>query len=408
MSSDPDKSARAFSSAVPIGSARHIIGFVYFTFISYLSVGLPLAVLPAYIHMHMGYSAALAGLVISVQYIATLVTRPMAGRICDHSGARNSVLWGMALCTASGAVLIVASLLDSIPWLSIFVMILSRLLVGVGEGFSATGSSLWGILSAGPPSTSRVITFNGIATYTAIALGAPVGVVMSQHWGLISIGIATTLICACSFFVAVRKRPVAAQPGEQLSAAHVFARIIPHGMALALGGIGYSVLATFITLFFFSHHWSGAALCLTIFGVTFIFARLIFFRTIDLYGGFPVAVVCLAIESLAMILLWQASASWMAFAGSALAGFGFSFVYPALGVEVVRSVPLQNRGSALGLFSVFSDVSFFLTGPIAGAIIGAYGYSSAFLYALVCALVSLAIVVVLLQVQGRKVAKQAE
>ena len=51
----------------------------------------------------MGYSAALAGLVISIQYIATLASRPWAGRISDRAGAKVSVLWGMGACTASGA-----------------------------------------------------------------------------------------------------------------------------------------------------------------------------------------------------------------------------------------------------------------------------------------------------------------
>ena len=76
------------------GGTGHIIGFVYFTFICYLSIGLPLAVLPAYVHLRMGYSAALAGLVISIQYIATLASRPWAGRISDHAGAKVAVLWG--------------------------------------------------------------------------------------------------------------------------------------------------------------------------------------------------------------------------------------------------------------------------------------------------------------------------
>ena len=46
--------------------------------------------------------AVLAEFVISVQYIATLASRPWAGRISDRAGAKVSVLWGMAACTASG------------------------------------------------------------------------------------------------------------------------------------------------------------------------------------------------------------------------------------------------------------------------------------------------------------------
>ena len=76
-------------------------------------------------------------------------------------------------------------------------------------------------------------------------------------------------------------------------------------------------------------------------------------------------------------------------------GFGYSLVFPALGVEAVRRVSLENRGTALGVYTVFADVSFFLVGPVAGAVIGAFGYASVFLFALVCVLAALGIVMVL-------------
>jgi MFS family permease len=89
----------------------------------------------------------------------------------------------------------------------------------------------------------------------------------------------------------------------------------------------------------------------------------------------------------------------MAFGGAALAGLGFSLVFPAIGVEAVKRVTANNRGTALGVYTAFSDVSFFLVGPIAGAVIGVWGYASAFLFALLSVLTSLAIVAVLYQMQ---------
>ncbi len=90
-----------------------------------------------------------------------------------------------------------------------------------------------------------------------------------------------------------------------------------------------------------------------------------------------------------MILLWQAVSPWMAMAGAAISGLGFSLVFPAIGVEAVKRVPEFNRGTALGVYTAFSDVSFFLVGPIAGAIIGFFGYSSVFLFALISVLAHL-------------------
>src|SRR5581483_12437794 len=121
--------------------------------------------------------------------------------------------------------------------------------------------------------------------------------------------------------------------------------VTPHGMALALGGVGYSVLATFVTLFYASRNWNGAALCLTGFGAGFIAVRLLFIRTISRYGGFPVGITCLMIESLGVLLLWRAGSPWAAVVGAALAGCGFSLVFPALGVEAVKLVPERSRGT---------------------------------------------------------------
>ena len=377
------------------GGTWHIVSFVYFTFICYLSIGLPLAVLPAYVHLRMGYSAALAGLVISIQYMATLASRPWAGRISDRTGAKVSVLWGMTACTASGVLLVAAAALHSLPWISVVSLILSRLALGVGESLGSTGATLWGITSAGPKHTAKVISFNGISTYGATAVGAPVGVVLNQQFGLASIGILIIVLCTVSFFLALRKSPVAVTHGEHLPFSAVMFRVLPAGMALALGGVGYSVLATFVTLFYASRHWDGAALCLTAFGVAFIVARLLFIQTINRFGGFRMSIVCLSVESVGILLLWSAASPWTAFSGAALAGFGFSLVFPALGVEAVKRVQEQNRGTALGVFTAFADVSFFLTGPTAGAVIGAFGYASVFLFALASVLVSLGIVLTL-------------
>lgn len=373
------------------GSTQQILTFVGFTGICYFAIGLPLAILPAYVHLRMGFSAALAGLVISIQYVATLLSRPWAGRISDTAGAKVSVLWGMAMCTASGVMLLAAGVRGVPVWLSLVALFGSRLLLGVGESLGSTGATLWGIAATGQEHTAKVISFNGVATYGALAVAAPLGVVMEQHWGLGSIGLLTVAAAGASLLVAMGKHPVPVKPGEHLPFREVAGRVLPYGLGLALGGVGYSVLATFVTLFYASRHWNGAALCLTAFGATFILARLVLIHTISRFGGFAVGITSLVVESAGVLLLWRAAAPWMALAGAALTGFGFSLVFPALGVEAVKRVPVRSRGTALGVYTVFADVSFFLVGPVAGWVIGAWGYASAFLFALGCVVTALAI-----------------
>jgi MFS family permease len=369
---------------------------VYFTFICYLSIGLPIAVLPPFVHLQMGRSAALAGLVVSIQYVATLVSRPWAGRISDERGAKVSVLWGMASCAAAGVLVWVAASLSGTRLFSSFaLLVLSRLALGIGESLGSTGATLWGITAAGPEHTAKVIGMNGISTYGAMAIAAPLGVLLDAWLGLGAIGALTLLLCAASFSLAWRKEAIPAAHGEHLPFRRVLGRVAPHGIGLALGGVGYSVLATFVTLYFAHQRWNGAALCLTAFGVSFVAVRILFIRAIGRYGGYKLGVASLVVESAGVALLWLAVAPWMALVGAAVTGLGFSLVFPAVGVEAVRRVPEFNRGTALGVYTAFADVSFFVVGPLAGAIAGSFGYGQVFLFALISVLVALGIVVAL-------------
>ena len=91
------------------------------------------------------------------------------------------------------------------PSLSVAILIFSRLVLGVGESLGSTGSTLWGITSAGSEHTAKVISYNGISTYGAMALGAPLGVVLDERFGLASLGVLTMLVGAISLAAAVRK-----------------------------------------------------------------------------------------------------------------------------------------------------------------------------------------------------------
>src|SRR6184192_2976570 len=83
-----------------------IIATSVLIFVCYFTIGLQLAVVPGFVHWHLGYNAVLAGLAISAQYVATLASRPIAGRMGDSVGARHTTCSGLLVCAASGLVLV--------------------------------------------------------------------------------------------------------------------------------------------------------------------------------------------------------------------------------------------------------------------------------------------------------------
>ncbi|ALL64256.1 putative Xanthine transporter,putative [Paraburkholderia caribensis MBA4] len=381
-------------SATPrseFATTLQIIPVVFFTFLCYLTIGIPLAVLPGYVHDDLGYSAVIAGLAISVQYFATLASRPLAGRSADTLGPKKTVTIGLIGCGVSGVLLLLAVLLGRWPTLSLGLLVLSRLVLGFGESLCGTGAILWGIGRVGTTNNARVISWNGIATYGALAIGAPLGVAIAHSVGFFALGAVVIVLAALGFYLA---RLIAAVPvvhGERMSYRSVFTRVLPHGIGLALGSAGFGSIATFITLFYAANHWPNAALSLTVFGTLFIGARLLFANTIKTYGGFRVAIASFSFECVGLLLLWLAPEPHVALAGAALTGFGFALVFPALGVEAVGLVPPASRGAALSAYSVFLDLSLGITGPLAGYIAGEFGYGSVFLFAAVAAAAAVAL-----------------
>ena len=78
------------------GQTARILAVVFFTFIGFLCVGLPLAVLPGFVLNDLGYGSVMAGLVISLQYLVTLVSRPVTGMLIDRIGPKRAVVYGLA------------------------------------------------------------------------------------------------------------------------------------------------------------------------------------------------------------------------------------------------------------------------------------------------------------------------
>ena len=377
------------------GVLLSILSTVAFTFITYLTIGLSLAVLPGFVHTNLGLGAMLAGLAISVQYVATLLSRPHVGRMADAKGPKRTVMTGLTLCAASSALLLLGALTVSLPWLSLGLVFLARLALGCAESCVGTGAIAWGMGQVGHQHTARVISWNGVATYGAIAAGAPLGVLLEHHLGFAAIGAVSLLLPLAALPLARLKQATTVATEERSPFRTVAARVVPYGIGLALGSIGFGCIATFITLFYAAHGWENAALSLTVFGAVFVGVRFIFGRTINWLGGYRVAMASLAIEAIGLITLCLASNAHMAGVGAAIAGLGFSLVFPALGVEAVHRVPAHSRGSALGVYSVFMDVAMAVTGPLGGWIASGMGYNAIYGFAAVAAMAAVILALVL-------------
>lgn len=359
-----------------------ILSVVIFTFFCYLSVGLPLAVLPGFVHHNLGYSSFIAGIIISLQYFSTLISRPQSGRLADSIGPKKVVMLGLVLCGMSGVMTIIAAILAGRPMLSLMLLAAGRICLGFGESFSSTGATLWGMNLVGPVHTARVISWNGVATYLAMAIGAPLGVLLDQWMGISGFAGLVAVMAVLGFVLASKKPAIIVTVAKRVPFSQVFRRVWVFGLGLSAGTIGFGVIATFITLYFSSRGWGGAAVTLTLYSLGFTVIRLVSGNAINRFGGLKVSLVSFLAEGVGLFLLWHADSVLTADIGAFLTGCGFSLIFPALGVEAVKQVEPQSQGSALGTYSAFLDFGLGITGPVAGLLMNYAGIRSVYLAAM--------------------------
>lgn len=367
-----------------------IVSIVFYTFIAFFCIGLPIAVLPGYVHDQLGFSAVVAGLVIGIQYLATLLSRPLAGHLADSLGTKRTIVYGLIGIGIAGLLTLISTLVQSIPDVSLGILLIGRVILGTSQGLIGVGTTSWGINQVGAEHSARVISWSGIASYGAIALGAPLGVVLVGALSFNALGVVLMVLAGVALWL-IRNKPSLSvvRGGERMPFWSAFARVAPYGAMLALASIGYGTLTTFITLYYVEQHWVGAAYCLTAFGISFVIARMVFINAINHLGGFTVSIICMSVEIVGLVCLWLAPNPVFALIGASLTGFGLSLVYPALGVVAIHQVPPASRGAGLGAFAVFFDLSLAIAGPLMGGLAASLGYAWIYFAAALLALVGL-------------------
>lgn len=345
----------------------------------FLVIGVALPVLPLHVHDDLGFGTFVVGLVAGSQFAASLFSRVWAGSFADRHGSKRAVMVGLLGAATAGA-LYLASLAFSDPTISVAVLLVGRAVLGAAESFIITGGVSWGMRLVEAAHAGKVIAWIGTAMFLTLAMGGPLGTLLFSGQGFAAVAWLTTLVPVAVLLLLSRAPAVAPKRnGKSSFFGNIARQVWLPGIAAALSSIGYCAILAFSSLHYAQQNWHPIWLAFSAFGAALIVARLTLGHLPDRRGGASTALAFVIVQALGLALIWLARGPVVATAGAALAGLGYSLVYPGLGVEAVRRIEPESRGLAMGLYTAFLDLAMGLGSPALGLVADAGGVGSVFL-----------------------------
>ncbi|CAJ0715038.1 putative MFS-type transporter YfcJ [Ralstonia edaphis] len=365
---------------------RTLLSLMTCVFTVFLVTGAALPALPLHIHDDLGFSAFTIGLVSGAQFAAALLCRLWSGTISDRQGPKFAVIAGLGLAALAGMLYLASMMAVRDSMISIAILLIGRILLGGAESFIMIGAQSWCLSLAGPRNVGKMIAWIGTAMFVALALGAPLGSFLYATWGFASIGWATLAGAAGTWLLIAGIPAIRPTPQRRKDTGQVLKAVWIPGLAMAFSSLGYGIMTAFAVLLFDQQGWQPAWLSFTAFAVALMAARVFFGPLPDRLGGARTAMIFIVIHSAGLALIWLSPDAWLAFVGSAIAGFGYALVYPGLGMEAVARAPAEAQGLIMGVYTAFIDLALGLFAPLLGLLANVIGLPQIFLVTALLAL----------------------
>lgn len=334
-------------------------------FLGYAAIGMTIPIIPDYVHSRFGAGSAMAGIAVTIGAFATMVSRPVAGRLVDHRGAKHIVMTGSLLGLVGGLAHLTAS---SLP-----LLILARLALGAGEGALFTASIGWVLAASEPSQRGRIAGHFGMSMWAGLAVGPIIGA------AILTVGSYSDVWIAASLCPALAWALVARSPGDDTILAKVpdvRRSLVPRaswrpGIANIGAGVGYGVIIAFLVTRFQVHDVAGGGFALPTFGIAFLIMRFAGSGWVDRYGARRVIIAVLLTEGVGLLGLSQALSPISMLLLTALTGAALSMLYPCLATMVTQHSLPHERTTALGAVTSAWDLGVAVGGPIGGVVAGA-------------------------------------
>ncbi len=346
-------------------------GIFIVTNLGLLAVGATLPVIPNFVTEELDGSDLEVAIVTGAFAATGFFCRPLAGRAADRRGRRVTVIAGALLAVVAGALLFLPA---SIPGL-----IVSRLFLGAGEGTVFTAGSAWNVDMAPVERRGRMIGLYGLAIWTGLTLGPPIGVLLQNAGGYNLVWAFAVGAPALGAVIASRLPESVNPQGSQQARGPLISReAAGPGGTFALSVVGFAAVSAFIVLALDQRGIGHGAEVFSVFAGTVVATRFVGGSLPDRIGAARCAIGAGLIESVGLVLLGAAQSLPVAILGAMAMGAAFSLLFPSLSLLAINRVTPERRGAAMGTFTASFDLGMLVGSPAVGVAAALGGYSAAF------------------------------
>jgi MFS family permease len=314
-----------------------------------MASGVLLGVTPFFVTGPLGSGTAGLGLALGAFSVATLVLRPVAGRLVDRSGRRVLLMLGAGLFT----VMIAAHLVVTDLWLLIVV----RGMLGIGESFYWVAGVAVLVDLAPPGRVGEAVSWSSVTLFLGIALGPGIGQLLLRGGGFTAAWVGGAVLASVATLLLVRV-PETGQPspGGPRSGPWFHRAAIRPGLALFTGVAATAGFLALVGLRATEVGFAAWSVVPLAYGAIVVGCRIVFARLPDRMPPLSLGAGSLATCTVGLVVLAAVPSSAGLLSGATILALGVAFLTPAIFTAVFAAVPSHERGAVAGTTTVFIDL----------------------------------------------------
>ncbi len=366
-------------------------GIFYFTALTASQL-----VVPRFVDEELGGSEFAVGLTVGSLGISAALIRPLIGTLGDRRGRRFLLQAGTLIAAASFVIMVFAD--------SVFLAVLSRLTLGLGEAGAWVGMAAASQDMVPAHRRAEAASYFSLAVWGGNAIGPIVGDYLDGRYGADSVWWAGVAGCVVAAMLAIGA-PSVSNPAARRPKGFLHPVTVRPGLILFGGLMGFMSFGVFARLHAEDVGLDSVGLLFTTMAVAVVSLRVIGSRLPDRLGALQASRISLAAGVMGLLILfgWREPIG-LYVAVPFLAVFQ-TFIFPALFAQVVNEAPEDERSHAVASFSFFFDSAGAVGGPLMGVLAGATSRASTFGFG---ALIHVVVIVAAPLLMRSHIARRAE